>query len=166
MEGTRRHREEEGFTLIELMTVVLIIAILMTIGLPVWFAARQRAADRAGQSLVMEGHRALLVSLADAKDLSTITLADLNAVEPAIRFLGPAVGAESRQEQLSVTIGNDGTYDYAIISTHATGSNGCIAVREREGAGTDFARLTGTSTCPAVAFGPASAWGPEWSKVT
>ena len=86
MEGTRRHREEEGFTLIELMTVVLIIAILMTIGLPAWFAARQRVADRAGQSLVMEGHRALLVSLADAKDLSTITLADLNAVEPAIRF--------------------------------------------------------------------------------
>ncbi len=43
MEGTRRQREEEGFTLIELMTVVLIIAILMTIGLPVWFSARVNA---------------------------------------------------------------------------------------------------------------------------
>ncbi len=113
----------------------------------------------------MEGHRALLVTLADAKDLSTVTLADLTAVEPALRFVGSGVNAEAKQDQLSVTIANDGTYDYAILTTHASG-DGCIAVRERQGAGTDFARLPGTSPCPATAFGPTSGWGPEWTKLT
>ena len=41
---------EEGFTLIELMVVVLIIAILIAIAIPTFLGARKRAQDRAAQS--------------------------------------------------------------------------------------------------------------------
>src|SRR6185436_6102467 len=45
-----RRKDEEGFTLIELMVVVLIIGILIAIALPTFLGARNRAQDRAAQS--------------------------------------------------------------------------------------------------------------------
>ncbi len=42
--------EEEGFTLIELMVVVLIIAILLAIAIPTFLGARNSANARAAQS--------------------------------------------------------------------------------------------------------------------
>ena len=45
-----RDRGEDGFTLIELMVVILIIAILIAIAIPTFLGARQKAQDRAAQS--------------------------------------------------------------------------------------------------------------------
>jgi type IV pilus assembly protein PilA len=44
------HEGEDGFTLIELMVVVLILAILITIGLPTFLCVRTRFQDRAAQT--------------------------------------------------------------------------------------------------------------------
>jgi len=50
MDGRPGSPRDEGFTMIELMVVVLILGILMTIALPVFLGARDRASDRAAES--------------------------------------------------------------------------------------------------------------------
>ena len=53
----KRREDDEGFTLIELMVVVLIIAILIAIAIPTFLGARQRAQDRAAQSNPVRGSK-------------------------------------------------------------------------------------------------------------
>ena len=60
----RRAASDEGFTLIELMVVVLIIAILMAIAIPTFISAQQRAAEKRSQA-------ALRNALTNARTITT-----------------------------------------------------------------------------------------------
>jgi type IV pilus assembly protein PilA len=87
----RRIRDEEGFTLIELMVVVLIIAILIAIAIPTFLGAQNRARDRGTQSDLRN-------ALTAAKTLSTdsagvfqvggadISATDMEAAEPSLTY--------------------------------------------------------------------------------
>jgi type IV pilus assembly protein PilA len=87
----RQEQNEEGFTLIELMVVVLIIAILLAIAIPTFLGARTRAQDRAAQSNLRNGLTGEKVFFTDNQQYGTAVaasadLAALQGIEPAIRW--------------------------------------------------------------------------------
>ena len=85
----RSRDEEDGFTLIELMVVVLIIAILIAIAIPTFLGARQRAQDRAAQSDLRNGLTAEKTMYTDGQTYSNdTTTAGLKGVESSLNWGG------------------------------------------------------------------------------
>jgi type IV pilus assembly protein PilA len=72
-----RRDDERGFTLIELMVVVLIIAILIAIAIPTFLGARKRAQDRAAQSDLRNGLTAEKTFYTDAESYAPSTDTEL-----------------------------------------------------------------------------------------
>lgn len=83
--GERRARDEAGFTLIELMVVVLIIAVLVAIGLPSYLGAKRRAHDGAAKALTRQALSAELVYYGSAREF-TDDPALLDAIEPDLAW--------------------------------------------------------------------------------
>lgn len=89
----RMTNEEEGFTLIELMVVVLIIAILMAIAIPTFLGAQDRARDRGAQSNLRNAMTAAKTLATDNSGLfvstgtTALVEADLAAAEGSLSFV-------------------------------------------------------------------------------
>ena len=108
----QRRDEDEGFTLIELMVVVLIIAILIAIAIPTFLGAQDRARDRGAQS---DLRNALTAAKTVATDYSGYFLksstadldaATMSATEPSLTF---DVMANASSSVIGVAVADTGT---------------------------------------------------------
>ncbi len=143
-----RHDDETGFTLIELMVVVLIIAILIAIAIPTFLGARSRAQDRSVQSDLRNGLTAEKTYYAD-KQAYSATTATMAAVEPTLKW---GTG-------LTVSVSPD-TLSVCLQETSKSGTVfGLLDISAGVNAGTYYGKVAcGTPANGAVTGGYISSW--------
>lgn len=89
----RLRSDEKGFTLIELMVVVLIIAILVAIAIPTFIGMRNRGYDAQAKSNLRNGVTAAQTYFTDNEAYTGMNAAALTAVEANITFADAGVVA-------------------------------------------------------------------------
>ena len=155
----RRDGDESGFTLIELMVVVLIIAILIAIAIPTFLGARQRAQDKASQSSLRNALTAAKTIYTDKEDYTLATpdgtpTATLHATEPSLTYVDGAT-ASTGPKDVSVATATDHTIVLASLSK----SGKCFWMQDdTQGNGSSFNSTTGTC---AAGSAPTTGWSTD-----
>ena len=151
-----RREDERGFTLIELMVVVLIIAILIAIAIPTFLGAKTRAQDKAAQSSLRNGltNAKGIYTDQDTYGATAALVTSLTTAEPSLTF---QTAASTTAKQVSVAASGVGVTPSWVVMTALSAGGNCYAIGDSSQFGTAFKVTTGASCSAAtVGAGPAA----------
>lgn len=158
MIGWIRNRlsRDEGFTLVELMVVVLVIAILIAIAIPTFLGARQRAQDRAAQSDLRNALTAAKVFYVDNEDYDAVddgVTNDLEDIEPSLSLDNTIANATAD------IVGYTGAGQTIVMEKQSSsGTWFCIADDASAGGGTTYGSGAAAADADTVAECAAASW--------
>jgi type IV pilus assembly protein PilA len=163
-----KRRGEEGFTLIELMVVVLIIAILIAIAIPTYLGARQRAQDRAAQSNVRNAFTATRVYYGDEQRYTDIP-GTMKEVEPSLDWTDVELAGTSSPRAIQVVVFDEPTTAQSVVLVVRTTAGHCFYIRDTMAglkSGTHYDRRAsagGICVAPKT-WAETSGWSDTWSS--
>ena len=149
-------KPDDGFTLIELMVVVMIIAVLLAIAIPTFLASQNKAKDRSAQSSLRNTVTAAKSIFTDGSDYTKATTTALAAGEPSLTFVANNV-ASADPKTVSVNPASASLFYAASKSASGT----CYYIKDDAAAGTSYAK--GTGTCDGNTAATQTFTGTGWS---
>jgi len=165
---------EAGFTLIELMVVLLIMAILLAIAIPTFLGVKGGAQDRAAQSnlsnALISAKSTYATNSSYLQPASLVTV--MSTQEPSLSFTTGAVTVAA-SNQVSLTSTASGGGQVILVAYSPANSGTCWALSDWDGTGTVIGAApagtnylawkagTGTATCQASNVSNATA--AQWS---
>ncbi len=138
---------DAGFTLIELMVVLLIMAILLAIAIPTFLGVTKSANDRAAQSNLntalvnakaayQQNGQTYAIGTASTS-YATNVVATLASAEPSLTFVA---GVPTTQGQVSVYVAPDGSA--IILASQAKATNNCWFIVDNTATGGEAINAT------------------------
>jgi type IV pilus assembly protein PilA len=142
----RMANSEEGFTLVELLVVMLIIGILAAIAIPAFFNQRDKAKDAGAKEMAHTAQVAMETYATDnGGNYSAATPAKLAALENSIQT---AVSTTSPYLSAAAPQGTANKGWTLTVTSGSTGNKFTIARDETTGALTFSCTTGGTAGCP------------------
>ncbi|MGE0877592.1 MAG: type II secretion system protein [Acidimicrobiia bacterium] len=136
---------EDGFTLIELMVVVLVIAILLAIAVPTFLGARSRAQNSVAKSSLRTALSAANVLYTDTSSFNPISQSSLNTAEASLSWSAASSTASTDAKTISWGAANSGA-DFYAAAYSASGT--CYFLKSVSGA-VSYGTTSGSSNCNA-----------------
>jgi type IV pilus assembly protein PilA len=166
----RMDREEKGFTLIELMVVVLIIAILIAIAVPTFLGARKKAQARAAQSNARNAYSAAKTFFTDNEKFSTDATSgtatsiinELTNIEPSLSY-GTAVSATDPKVVMVEVADTVGTVVVnGVVCLSVQGSDGVVYTLRDVSTGTNAGVKYRSGSAAPACDTAAAGWNSKW----
>jgi len=140
-------RSEGGFTLIELMVVVLIIGLLIAIALPTFAGAKQRASDRATEANLRTSLAAAMVWWSEGASYTGFDVVTAKKSEPSMDWMSPGPPARG---QIDIEVANGG--ELLLVSLSDSATYFCLSQQANspvtdKGQGTNFSDVDTVAEC-------------------
>jgi type IV pilus assembly protein PilA len=127
MPRSGRTRAEHGFTLVEVLVVVLIIATLAAIAIPAFLNQRARAQDADAKTSVATAAKAMEIWRTEHDSFAPVTPATLADIEPS---LGHAAS-------LAIVDATADTYEIVVASRSGGGGGGPFRIKRTANGATE-----------------------------
>lgn len=160
----RRAEDDEGFSLIELMVVVLVIAVLLAFAVPTFLGARDRANDKAVGAAVRNAFAAVRIYYADKLEY-TADPAEMAKVEPSLHWTTTPLDGGEQGNTVYIETEDYPTTRQTVVVVGRSKAGRCFYLRDvMSGAdvGTHYQAVAPSGVACAVPGLADPAWTDAW----